>query len=468
MCERSRQRTWRLGGSALAGLLLAVACTALETPGTQPLEERIIEIAARTTPSVVHIEAIVKVNDQRKKVRGSGVLVDADGAILTNEHVVDRAQKVEVNVPGFKKKFAARVVGSDRQTDIALLQIESDVPLAAAPLGSAADLRVGQWVLAVGNPYGLEGTVSFGIVSAMGRNLEIPHLLNDFIQTDAMIDRGSSGGPLVDLEGRVVGINSRGRGRGIGFTIPIETALDVMAQIRAGGIERGFLGVSMQPLDRELADYLGAPDLSGVMLNSVVPDSPAERAGLQVGDIVVRLDGVGIEAEKEEDLGGFQRSVAAVAPGNEIVLEVWRDGAIRQVSVRIASQPRLDPDEVETELGFHVQEINEYIARDHRLDSTDGAFVSFVAPGSPAREAGLRIGDVIIRIEAVEIDKLDDLQEALQAAKPLERFLVVARRGEETLFMLLKPGVESSEEDSGRTPAGSTSDGEDAPGQRAP
>ena len=147
---------------------------------------------------------------------------------------------------------------------------------------------------------------------------------------------------------------------------------------------------------------------------------------------------------------------------------MWRDGAIRQVSVRIASQPRLDPDEVETELGFHVQEINEYIARDHRLDSTDGAFVSFVAPGSPAREAGLRIGDVIIRIEAVEIDKLDDLQEALQAAKPLERFLVVARRGEETLFMLLKPGVESSEEDSGRTPAGSTGDGEDAPGQRAP
>lgn len=447
MAEHAGTHASKLGRatpySLLLVLVLGMACTAaLARPGGESLEARIIEIAAGITPSVVHIEAIVKVNDQRKKVGGSGVLVDADGAIITNEHVIDRAQKVEVTVPGFKKKFLARVVGSDRQTDIALLQIEADVPLAAAPLGSADNLRVGQWVLAVGNPYGLEGTVSFGIVSAKGRNLEIPHLLNDFIQTDAMIDRGSSGGPLVDLEGRVVGINSRGRGRGIGFTIPVETALDVIAQIRAGGIERGFLGVSMQPLDRELADYLGVPDLNGVMLNSVVPNSPAEHAGLRVGDVLVRLDEADIEAEKEEDLGTFQRRVAAVAPGHEIILSVWRDGAVRDVAVTMASQPRLDPDEVETALGFHVQEINEYIARDHRLDSTKGTLVSFVAQGSPAREAGLRGGDVITRIEDFEVEDLDDLRKAMESAETLARFLVVAQRGDETLFLILKTGTE--------------------------
>ena len=431
---------------AVCALLLTVTDAALARSSLDALEQRIIEIAAKTTPSVVHIEAIVKVKDQRRKVRGSGVLIEATGAILTNQHVVDRALKVEVNVPGFKKKFPARIIGSDRQTDIALLQIESDTPLPAAPLGSAEELKVGQWVLAVGNPYGLEGTVSFGIVSAKGRNLEIPELLNDFIQTDAMIDRGSSGGPLVDLEGRVVGINSRARGRGIGFTIPIETALDVMAQIRAGGIERGFLGVSMQPVNRELADYLGAPDLAGVMLNSVVADSPAERAGLQIGDVLTRLNGVEIEAEKDEDLGGFQRSVAALAPGREITLARWRDGAAHEVTIVIAPQPRVDPDEFETELGFHVQEINEYIARDHRLDSTNGAFVSFVAPGSPAREAGLRVSDVIARIDDHVVESLEDFREAMEEAETLERFLVVAKRGGETFFLLLKPGAEHAEE----------------------
>ena len=460
-------RTLRVAG-ALCALFLTVADPAPARSSLDGLQERIIEIAAKTIPSVVHIEAIVKIKDQRRKVRGSGVLVEATGAILTNQHVVDRALKVEVNVPGFKKKFPARVIGSDRQTDIALLQIESDIPLPAAPLGSAEDLRVGQWVLAVGNPYGLEGTVSFGIVSAKGRNLEIPELLNDFIQTDAMIDRGSSGGPLVDLEGRVVGINSRARGRGIGFTIPIETALDVMAQIRAGGIERGFLGISMQPLDRELADYLGAPDLAGVMLNSVVADSPAERAGLQIGDVLTRLNGVEIEAEKDEDLGGFQRSVAALAPGREITLAVWRDGAVQEATVVIAPQPRVDPDEFETELGFHLQEINEFIARDHRLDSTSGAFVSFVAPGSPAREAGLRVGDVIARIDDHVVEGLEDFRGALGEAEALDRFLVVAKRGGETLFLLLKPGAEHAEEASAEPAPAPRGESRDTPPNREP
>ena len=228
----------------LLAILLAPAtdpASADPAPPHTELQERIIEISEMVTPSVVHLVAIIKVNDRRRQVTGSGLIVDADGLILTNHHVVEKAEKVTVLVPGRKQKYPATVVGTDKQTDIAVVRIEPESPLPPASFGASEEVRVGQWVLAVGNPYGLEGTVSFGIVSAMGRNLQIEGILNEFIQTDAMIDRGSSGGPLVDLDGRVIGINSRGQGRGIGFTIPIDTALEVMRKIEGGGIERGWL-----------------------------------------------------------------------------------------------------------------------------------------------------------------------------------------------------------------------------------
>jgi serine protease Do len=448
-------------GNAVACAVVAVqlvSCAALARSPYEGLEDRIIEVAEQLAPSVVHIEAIVKFNDRRNQVTGSGVIVSSDGRILTNEHVVDKAEKVTVHVPGTKKKFPARVVGADRQTDIALLRIQSDVPLPAAETGTARDVKVGQWVLAIGNPYGLEGTVSFGIVSAKGRNLEIPHVLNDFIQTDAMIDRGSSGGPLVDLDARVIGINSRGQGRGIGFTIPIDTALEVMAQIESGGIERGFLGITMQALDRELADYFGMPDTTGVVVNSVVEDSPAERAGLRSGDIITSFNDIPIEAEKEEDLGTFQRMVAAIEPGREVRLSVHRDGGTETARAVIGTQPNLDPAEVESELGFHVQEITKYLARDQRLDSTEGAFVYFVARGSPALEAGLRVGDVIVAVESRPVATLEDFREAMAAVERQKRFLVTARRAEETKFILLKHGAvatDSGDEGAMGEPAGS-------------
>jgi S1-C subfamily serine protease len=437
---------------AVACVLLACAAGARAPQGD--LERRIVEVAERIKPSVVHIEAIVKFDDRRNQVTGSGVIVTPSGSILTNEHVVDKAEKVTVSVPGIRRKFSAEVVGADRQTDIALLRITSDAPLPAAPIGTASDVRVGQWVLAIGNPYGLDGTVSFGIVSAKGRNLEVPHLLNDFIQTDAMIDQGSSGGPLVDLDGRVIGINSRGQGRGIGFTIPIDTAKLVMAQLERGGIERGYLGITFQALDRELADYFGVPDATGVVVNSVVPGSPAAAGGLEPRDIITRLDGVAVEAEAEEDLGNFQRLVAALPPGRSVRLELLRGGAPREASVLLGAQPKLDAAEAESELGFHVQEITEQLARDHRLGSREGAFVVFVARGSPAREAGLRVGDVIARVESVAVGTLDDFRRAMASVTGAPRFLIQARRGEETKFLLLKPGsrpAEESADESGET-----------------
>jgi len=432
-------RIGRLGAAALAGIPL-LACAAFAEPAHEALERRIIAVAEQLKPSVVHIESIVKFGDRRAPVTGSGVIASADGRILTNHHVVERAEKVTVSVPGRRRKYPARILGTDPQTDIAVLRIEPEEPLPAARFGDQDSLRVGQWVLAVGNPYGLDGTVSFGIVSAIGRNLEIPGTLNEFIQTDAMIDRGSSGGPLVDLDGRVVGINSRGQGRGIGFTIPIDTALDVAKRLEEGQLQRGYLGITMQPLDRDLADYFGIPEAAGAIVNSVAEGSPAEQAGLAPGDVVTHFDGVAIEGEEEEDLGAFQRLVAGTQPGRKVSVEILRGGEPKTLAMTVGTQPRVEPAEVETQAGFHVQELTPNLIRENRLSIDRGAFVHFVERGSPASEAGLLVGDVIERIEDRSVTDLGQFREAMAEAERRPRFLVVARRGEETKYLLVKLG----------------------------
>ncbi len=432
----------RLAAFALSlGLAAVPLAHARAEAGDASLEERIVAASERIKPAVVHVEAIVRINDRRQEVTGSGLIASAGGLVLTNEHVVENAEKVEIHVPGRRQRYRAEVLGTDKQTDIALLQIEPETPLAAATFGDAKAVRVGQWVLAVGNPYGLDGTVSLGIVSAKGRNLEIPDLINDFIQTDAMIDRGSSGGPLVDLEGRVVGINSRGQGRGIGFTIPIDTVLDVMAQIQRGGIERGWLGVAIQPLDRDLARYFGFSEATGVIVNGVSEDSPAARAGLRPGDVITHLQGTPVEAEKEEDLGRFQRQVAALSPGDAVRLRLLRDGGEREVEVVLAVQPKVDPSDAVTDVGFHVQEITEKTFREARLESRRGAYVSFVARGSPAAEAGLFPGDVVERVEERPVSDLADFRTAMAAVEDQARFLIRARRGGDVMFLLVKRGA---------------------------
>jgi S1-C subfamily serine protease len=245
----------------------------------------------------------------------------------------------------------------------------------------------------------------------------------------------------------VVGINSRGQGRGIGFTIPIDTALDVAERLERGELERGYLGITMQPLDRELADYFGIPEATGAVVNSVIEGSPAAQAGLAPGDVLTRFDGVAIEGEKEEDLGDFQRLVAGTQPGRRVPVEILRGGARRSLELRVGTQPRFEPAEEESEAGFHVQELTPNLIRENRLSTDQGAFVAFVARGSPAAEAGLLVGDVIERIEGRRVGDLAEFREAMQEVARKPRFLVVARRGEETKFLLLKRGPEAAPED---------------------
>src|SRR5262245_417975 len=268
---------------------------ALARDGLDELQARVIEINRQVSPCVVHIESAVRVNGRRNLVEGSGFVIDATGVVLTNWHVVDRAEKVSVIVPKRDGRYDAEIVGTDKQTDVAVLRIsprEGEKPFGSAKVGDSEKVQVGEWVVAIGNPYGLEGSVSLGIVSAKGRDLRTEQLLNDFIQTDAMIDHGSSGGPLINLKGEVVGINSRGQGRGIGFTIPIDTAKRVAGDLLdQGRIARGYLGVTLQPLPRELARYWGQPSVHGVVVGSVAHESPAEKAGLEVGDVLIAFDG---------------------------------------------------------------------------------------------------------------------------------------------------------------------------------
>ncbi len=435
-------------GSMATGLLLGcmgtlTPCGAARADALDAMQERIIKVSESVTPAVVHVEAAVRQNNRRNIVTGSGFVVKSEGIVLTNHHVVEHAEKVTVVIPNRPGRYIAEVLGTDKQTDLAVLRIHPRTEgetFSVVKLGDSDKIRVGEWVVAIGNPYGLDGTVSLGIISAEGRDLESENLLNDFIQTDAMIDRGSSGGPLVRLDGKVIGINSRGQGRGIGFTIPINTAKEVMADLLGGSrIARGYLGVVLQPLERELATYWEIPEVEGVIVNGVVEGSPADRAGIKVGDIVTRLSGEPVAAEKDEDIGDFQRRVAGMEVGEKVEMEVFRAGKSRRLSATLGSQPKIVAEEEETPWGFTVQELTLGLIRLHRLEVREGVLISFVERGSEAAEAGLNLGDLIQRVNEQPVTDLATFREALESVDEENSFLIEALRGPDRRFMLIVP-----------------------------
>ncbi|MFQ6003532.1 MAG: PDZ domain-containing protein, partial [Candidatus Zixiibacteriota bacterium] len=311
--------------------------------------------------------------------------------------------------------------------------------------------KVGEWVVAVGNPYGFDRTVSFGIVSGKGR--VFPHLpienqlINDFIQTDAAVDPGSSGGPLVNLKGEVIGINSIGFGRGQGFTIPINTANEVKNKLlTTGTIDRGWIGIAIQPLSRDYAKYYNQPDLEGILISDVIPNSPAEKAGLLPGDIIVEYMGEKVSAEKEEDLNKFQFLVSQSMVQEPAQLKIVRHGTLMDIKVEIARQPKVKADEYETDFGFTVKEITDAIYRQYMLDDKEGVLVSFVEVGGVASTAQLQEDDIIKKVEKIEIRDLDDFKKSLEQLEYEKQIMLTVKRGKTKRFVLLLPEEEEKKE----------------------
>jgi len=412
------------------------------------LQRMIVSVSDAIKPSVVHIEVVKKTGQIKYKTLASGLIVDERGFVLTNEHVVDDAQSITVTLPS-KIEYPAEIIGVDKQTDLALIKTVTPEELTVARLGNSDQVEVGEWVIAVGNPYGFDRTVSFGIVSGKGRVLpNMPgenQLINDFIQTDAAIDPGSSGGPLVNLNGEVIGINSIGFGRGQGFTIPINTANEVKEKLLASGtIERGWMGIAIQPLSRDYAKYYGRPELEGILVSDIVPGSPADSAGILSGDIIVGYHGERVSAEKEEDLNKFQTMVSQSDVGKPAPMKMVREGRDTTVTVNIYMQPKVKADEFETDYGLIVKEITDALYQQYMLDSKDGVLVSFVEVGGVASTALLEEGDVITKVEKFPIATLEDFRQSLKQVKDKERIMLIVTRGKNKRFVLLLPDKESA------------------------
>ena len=369
---------------------------------------------------------------------GSGVIVDVSGIVLTNAHVVERATDIEA-VTADGKKHKAKLIGVDRRTDLAVLRLTGSGPYPAASLGDSDKLKVGDWVLAIGSPFGLQQTVTAGIISAKGRSLQGP--FDDFLQTDAAINPGNSGGPLVNMSGEVVGINSAilsrtGGNVGIGFSIPVNMARRIYTELVAKGkVTRGWLGVSIQPLTPELARSFGLKEPKGVLISDVVQDSPAEKAGIQSGDIIT--DFAGKRVETPQDL---QKVVAATEPGKAVPVAVWRDKNAKALEIRIGETPDdgvalKSGNRGKSMLGLDVRPITPELARQLNLRSTEGVVVFRVEEESTAAEAGLQRGDVIREVNRQRIRSLQEFERVTHDLKEGDRVTVLLQRGPQALYV---------------------------------
>jgi serine protease Do len=374
---------------------------------------------------------------------GSGVIIDPSGVALTNAHVVERATEIEIiTLDG--KKHRAKVVGADKKTDLAVLKLDDGkASFSYARLGDSDRAQVGDWVLAVGSPFGLQATVTAGIISAKARQIgQGP--FDDFLQTDAAINPGNSGGPLINMAGEVIGINTAivAGGTGIGFAIPSNMAKRIYTELLAKGkVSRGWLGVSIQPLTPELAKSFGAREGHGVLVSEVMPDTPAARAGLQAGDILIEFDGKKLEGPSD-----LQRAVGFAPPGSGAKVKLWRDRAEKTVEIRIGDAP----DEREAAargnrsrgmLGLEVRPITPEMARQLNLRSTDGVVVVHVEDGSPAADAGLQRGDVIREVNRQRVKNMADFDRLTKDLKEGDRLTALLQRGPLSLYVAFTVGA---------------------------
>jgi serine protease Do len=375
--------------------------------------------------------------------QGSGFIISQDGYILTNNHVAGGADKLEVKLND-GRTFTAKLVGTDPHTDVAVIKIDAK-NLPVLPMGNSDKIEPGEWVLAIGSPFGLTGTVTSGIVSATGRSGMGITDYEDFIQTDAAINPGNSGGPLVNLQGQAIGINTAilsrsGAYNGIGFAIPMNMAKSVVEQlIEKGSVTRGYLGVMIQPLTPELAKTFKVPDTHGVLIGDVTADGPGAKAGLQRGDVIVELDGKPIE-----DLTLFRNEVAMVQPGSKAKLTVMRDGQRKDFVVTVGTLPDQGVAKAESsnstdqKLGLSVQTLNEQLAEKLGVKADSGVVITQVVPGSEADNQGLEAGMVVKQVDHQKVKTAEDFTKAVKASQKSGSVLLLVQQGEFTRFVVLK------------------------------
>jgi serine protease Do len=377
----------------------------------------------------------------RRRSLGSGFIINREGYIVTNNHVVENASDIKVSLSD-KEEFDAKVIGRDPRTDVALIKIEAKKDLPVVALGDSNKLRVGEWVMAIGNPFGLGHTVTTGIVSAKGRTIGAgPY--DEFIQTDASINPGNSGGPLFNMNGEVVGINTAivASGQGIGFAIPINVAKDMLVSLREKGrVVRGWLGVQVQRVTADLAKSFGLDRERGALVADVMPDTPATKAGIERGDIIVEFNG-----RKIEEMNDLPRVVANTPPDAEVPVKLLRKGQEKVVHVKVAElkEERVAASgggTLEEGLGMTVQELTPEIARNLGVSESKGVVVTNVEDGTPAEEAGIRRGDVILEINQKKVENLRDYRAALGQVGSTDSLLLLVRRGSNVLYVALKMG----------------------------
>jgi len=375
-----------------------------------------------------------------RPVQGSGFIISSDGYILTNNHMVEGAEKVEIELAD-DRKFTAEIIGADRDSDVAVVKIDA-ASLPFLELGNSDTLEVGEWVLAIGNPLGLSHTVTAGIVSAKGRSGFGLATLENFIQTDAAINFGNSGGPLINLDGKVIGINTAIYGSsgniGIGFAIPVNMAKHVYEQlIQSGTVERGFLGVMPNDLDPEAAEVFGLKDAKGVAISEVTEGSAAEKAGLRLNDVVLELDG-----EPVESADSFRNRIAMLKPGEKVKLLVWRDGKRRTFDVKLDKRPSTQeltgaPQDALEELGFSVRNLTDESAERYGYEGESGVIVVSVEPGSQAAQLGIVPGVLIKEVNLQAVKNTTQFNEAIAKARKKGRVLLLVKRDRSQYFVRL-------------------------------
>lgn len=428
----------------------------------------IADIAEKVGPAVVNIDTVRMIKTQfpsfedpifkrffgrefeefrrtiPQKGTGSGFIINQEGYVLTNEHVVRKADKIKVTLSD-GREFTGEVIGSDMSSDMAIVKIQAD-HLPTVTLGNSDDLRVGEIVIAIGNPYGLQQTVTMGVVSAKGRSIPIgigEHVYRNFIQTDTAINPGNSGGPLLNIKGEVVGINTAiiPYAQGIGFAIPINMAKrNIDDLISLGKVRRSWLGVYIQEVTPEIAKQFDLPEAKGVLVGDVVGDSPAEEAGIKRGDIIIRVNDEEVNSPEE-----LQDKIRDIDIGKKANIEIMRDGKVIKFIVKIGEMPTVEeegefPKEkvFSVQIGIQIKAVTPEIAKEIGLPWVKGLVITEIIPGSSADDMGLQSGDVILEANRIEMSSVDKWEELINKLEPGDTLLLLVFRNGRTYYVPIK------------------------------